>query len=76
MPSLLDVVIINSILTISNFLQMKENKNAKANLMAIAKKDTILEPISFVELSEVFGGGSDKSLCKGMFGNPLHDIYG
>lgn len=55
---------------------MKENKNAKANLMAIAKKDTILEPISFVELSEVFGGGSDKSLCKGMFGNPLHDIYG
>ena len=40
---------------------MKENKNAKANLMAIAKKDTILEPISFVELSEVFGGGSDKN---------------
>lgn len=43
---------------------MKENKNAKANIMAIAKKETTLEPISFAELSEVFGGGSDKTTTK------------
>lgn len=40
---------------------MKENNDSMAALVAVKNQGTELEPISFVELSEVFGGTSEKN---------------
>jgi hypothetical protein len=40
---------------------MNDNKDYMDALVTVKNQSTELEPISFVELSEVFGGTSDKN---------------